>query len=191
MTDIQKRISEPMSNEDLEKYLSVKPSDIMKYADLSKYQSIEQLLPKDGDFQIILIEDKQNSGHWVSVARYGKTIEYFNSYGAKWDTDWRFIPRIVRIILGQNTNDLTRLFNKAEKDGYKVVWNKKRLQKLSPAIQTCGRWVVFRRHLAQMGYTLPEFQKKIEMLRDENTPIRGKSKGVRPTADWVVSKYIK
>ena len=36
MTDIQKRISEPMSNEDLEKYLSVKPSDIMKYADLSK-----------------------------------------------------------------------------------------------------------------------------------------------------------
>ena len=173
MTDIQKRISEPMSNEDLEKYLSVKPSDIMKYADLSKYQSIEQLLPKDGDFQIILIEDKQNSGHWVSVARYGKTIEYFNSYGAKWDTDWRFIPRMVRIILGQNTNDLTRLFKKA------------------PAIQTCGRWVVLRRHFAQMGYSLPEFQKKIEMLRDENTPTKGKDKGIRPTADWVVSKYIK
>ena len=71
MTDIQKRISEPMSNEDLEKYLSVKPSDIMKYGDLSNYQSIEQLLPKDGDFQIILIEDKQNSGHWVVTVRNG------------------------------------------------------------------------------------------------------------------------
>lgn len=191
MTDIQKRISEPMSNDDLEKYLSVKPADIMKYADLSNYKTIEELLPKDGDFQIILIEDKQNSGHWVSVARYGKTIEYFNSYGSKWDTDWRFIPRMVRIILGQNTNDLTRLFKKAVKDGYKVVWNKKRLQKLSPAIQTCGRWVVFRRHFAQMGYTLTEFQKKIDMLRDENTPTKGKNKGVRPTGDWVVSKYIK
>ena len=191
MTDIQKRISEPMSNEDLEKYLSVKPNDIMKYADLSNYKTIEDLLRVDGDFQIILIEDKQNSGHWVSVARYGKTIEYFNSYGTKWDTDWRFIPRIVRIILGQNTNDLTRLFKQAEKDGYKVVWNKKRLQKLSPTIQTCGRWVVFRRNLAQLGYTLTEFQDKIEKLRDENTPTRGKNKGVRPTTDWVVSKYIK
>ena len=191
MSDIQKRISEPMSNDDLEKYLSVKPDDIMKYADLSNYKTIEELLPKDGDFQIILIEDKQNHGHWVSVARYGKTIEYFNSYGSKWDTDWRFIPRCVRIILGQNTNDLTRLFKQAEKDGYKVVYNKKRLQKLSPDIQTCGRWVVFRRHLAQMGYTLPEFQEKIEKLRDANTPTKGKSKGVRPSADWIVAKYIK
>ena len=190
-TEIQNRISKPMSNEDLEKYLSVKPSDIMKYADLSNYQTIEQLLPKDGDFQIILIEDKQNSGHWVSVARYGKTIEYFNSYGSKYDTDFRFIPRIVSIILGQNTSDLTRLFKQAEKDGFKVVWNKKRLQKLSPDIQTCGRHVVFRRHLAQMGYTLPEYQDKIEKLRDENTPTRGKNKGIRPSADWIVSKYIK
>jgi hypothetical protein len=190
-TEIQNRISKPMSNEDLEKYLSVKPSDIMKYADLSNYQTIEQLLPKDGDFQIILIEDKQNSGHWVSVARYGKTIEYFNSYGSKYDTDFRFIPRIVSIILGQNTSDLTRLFKQAEKDGFKVVWNKKRLQKLSPAIQTCGRHVVFRRHLAQMGYTLPEYQKKMEELRDENTPTRGKNKGIRPSADWIVSKFIK
>ena len=162
----------------------------MKYADLSKYKTIEQLLPKDGDFKIILIEDKQNSGHWVSVARYGKTIEYFNSYGCKYDTDWRWIPRLVRIVLGQNTNDLTRLFKQAEKDGYKVVYNKKRLQKLSPNIQTCGRHIVFRRHLAQMGYNLKEYQDLMERLRDANTPKQGKSKGVRPSADWIVSKYI-
>lgn len=192
MTDIQKRIREPMSNEDLEKYLSVKPDDIMKYSELSNYKTIEDLLPKDGDFQIILIEDKKNQGHWVSVARYGKTILYFNSYGSAWDTDKnRFIPRLVRIILGQNTNDLTRLFKQAEKDGYKIVYNKKRLQKLSPDIQTCGRWVVFQRHFALMGYNLSQFQDKVEMLRDENTPTKGKNKGVRPSADWIVAKYIK
>tara|TARA_R110001632_G_scaffold154191_1_gene272262 strand:+ start:519 stop:1079 length:561 start_codon:yes stop_codon:yes gene_type:complete len=186
MSDIQKRIGEPMSNEDLEKYISVNPSDIVKYADLSNYQTIQDLLPKDGDFKIILIEDKQNHGHWVSVSRRGKVIEYFNSYGSAPDADWRFIPRMVRIILGENTNDLTRMFKQAKKDGFKVVYNKKRLQKLSPNIQTCGRWIVFRRHLAEMGYDLGEFQKKIEQLRDDNTV-----KGVRPSSDWVVAKYIK
>mgnify|MGYP001403227573 CR=1 FL=1 len=112
-----------------------------------------------------MIEEKQNFGHFVSVQRQGKVITYFNSYGAKWDTDWRFIPRLVRIILGQNTNDLTRLFKQAEKDGFKVEYNKKRLQKLSPKIMTCGRWVVFWRHFSQMGYTLSQFQKKVEELQ--------------------------
>ena len=93
---------------------------------------------------------------------------------------------MVRIILGQATNDLTRLFTQAKKDGFNVVWNKKRLQKLSPTIQTCGRFVAMRRHLGQMGYTLPQFQKEIENLRDKNT----KKGEKRKTADWVVSKYI-
>mgnify|MGYP003649581326 CR=1 FL=1 len=184
--EIQKRIGEPMTNFDLEKYLEINPSDIIKYSELSDYHSIEQLLPKKDSFKVLLIEDKTNSGHFVGLFRFDKTIEYFNSYGAKWDTDWRFIPRMVRIILGQATNDLTRLFTQAKKDGFNVVWNKKRLQKLSPTIQTCGRFVAMRRHLGQMGYTLPQFQKEIENLRDKNT----KKGEKRKTADWVVSKYI-
>ena len=85
MNDIQKRIEQPMSNEDLEKYLTVKPEDIIKYSELSNYHTIQQLLPKEDDFKIILIEEKQNFGHFVSVQRQGKVITYFNSYGAKWD----------------------------------------------------------------------------------------------------------
>ena len=37
-----------------------------------------------------------------------------------------------------------------------------------------------------MNYTLPQFQKEIENLRDKNT----KDGEKRKTADWVVSKYI-
>jgi len=191
MNTIEKRIETPMSNEDLEKYLAIRPEDIIKYSELSNYKTIQQLLPKDNDFRIILIEEKKNFGHFVSVQRQGKVITYYNSYGAKWDTDWRFIPRLVRIILGQNTNDLTRLFKQAEKDGFKVEYNKKRNQKLSPKIMTCGRHVTMWRHYALMGYTLAEYQKKLEQLRDENTPTKGKFKGVRPSADWIVAKYIK
>jgi hypothetical protein len=76
---IKKRIGEPMTNFDLEKYLSVQPSDIIKYSELSNYKQIEDLLPKDGDFKVLLIEDKYNSGHFVGLFRFGKTLEYFNS----------------------------------------------------------------------------------------------------------------
>ena len=185
-TEIQNRIGKPMTNFDLEKYLTINPSDIIKYSELSNYKSIEELLPKEDSFRVLLIEDKQNSGHFVGIFRFGKTIEYFNSYGNKWDSDFRFIPRMISIILGQSTKDLTRLLDKAKKDGFNVVYNKKRLQKLSPKIQTCGRWVALRRHLGQMNYTLPQFQKEIENLRDKNT----KDGEKRKTADWVVSKYI-
>lgn len=185
-TEIQNRIGKPMTNFDLEKYLSIEPNDIIKYSELSNYKSIQELLPEKDSFKVLLIEDKQNSGHFVGLFRFDKTLEYMNSYGAKWDTDWRFIPRMVRVILGQATNDLTRLFDKAKKDGFTVVYNKKRLQKLDPNIQTCGRFVALRRHLGQMGYTLPQFQKEIENLRDKNT----KDGEKRKSADWVVAKYI-
>ena len=95
MNDIQKRIETPMSNEDLEKYLAFKPEDIIKYSELSNYHTIQQLLPKEDDFKIILIEEKQNFGHFVSVQRQGKVITYFNSYGAKWDRGINIVPKIT------------------------------------------------------------------------------------------------
>lgn len=190
MTDksIKERIGIPMTNFDLEKYLAINPSDLIKYSELSDYKSIEELLPKDDSFKVLLIEDKYNSGHFVGLFRFGKTIEYFNSYGEKYDTDWKFIPKMVRRILGQATNDLTRLFKKAKNDGFNVVWNNKKLQVLGDKIQTCGRYVVMRRHLGQMGFTkLEDFIQKLDALREHNKNANG---GKLPSYDWIVSKYI-
>jgi len=37
--------------------MSVQPNgDIIKYSELSDYKQIEDLLPKDGDFRVLLIE---------------------------------------------------------------------------------------------------------------------------------------
>lgn len=187
MSEITERIKKPMTNYDLEKYLSISPADLIKYSELSDYKSIEDLLPKDGDFKVLLIEDKYNSGHFVGIFRFGKTIEYFNSYGEKYDTDWKFIPRMIRVILGQATNDLTRLFKKAKADGFEVVWNKKPLQKLDNKIQTCGRYVVMRRELGRMGYSkLDDFLKELDHLREVNKDKNGKL----PSYDWIVAKYV-
>ena len=174
------RISKPLTDADIESHTGVSADKIIKYSDLDSYKKMEDLLPCDKSFKIILIEDKYNSGHWVTVMRYGKTFEYFNSYGAKWDTDWKFINRMMRVILGQNSNEMTRLMDKAKEDGWNTVWNKHKYQKVSSKVQTCGRWVILRIEMMKMGYNEQEFydfikKRKTELNRD---------------ADFVVSKYV-
>lgn len=178
---IRKRIGTPMTGDDLERCTGVAPADIIKYSLLDEYKTIEDLLPTDGSFKIILIEDKYNSGHWVAVFRRGKTITYFNSYGAKWDTDWKFINRMVRLILDQNTNELTRLMDQATKDGWNVVWNKRKFQKMGNDIQTCGRHICMRIETFKMGYDHADYEKMINRFKKETGG----------NADWVVAKYIK
>lgn len=176
--EIKDRISKPLTDADIEKHTGLK--EVIKYSDLKNYNSIEDLLPTDKSYVIILIEDRLNSGHWVAVMRYNKTIEYFNSYGAKWDTDWKFINRMVRMILGENTNEMTRLMDKASADGWTTIWNKHRFQKLSSQIQTCGRWCVLRIEMMKMGYTLSEFYDFIKK--------REKESGEK--TDFIVSKFV-
>ena len=83
---IGKRITEPLTDSDLEKYFgSGVESEIIKYSELANYKTIDELLPKPFDFRIILVEQKPMSGHWVLILKYGDTIENFNSYGIEID----------------------------------------------------------------------------------------------------------
>jgi hypothetical protein len=176
--EVKARIPIPLTDGDIERHTGIK--QVIKYSELDNYKSIEDLLPTDNSAVIILIEDQLNSGHWVAVMRYGKTCEYFNSYGAKWDTDWKFINRMMRMILGQNTNEMTRLMDKAKSDGWNTIWNKHRFQKLGSNIQTCGRWCILRIEMMKMGYTLPEFYDFIKK--------REKEMGEK--SDFIVAKFV-
>jgi hypothetical protein len=184
---IQARIKKPMTDGDLEKYTGVKKEDIIKYADLKNYPKITDLLPDEKDFRIILIEDKYNSGHWVCVMRNGNNIEYFNSYGAKYDYEWKFINRMMRVCLGEDTNEMTRLMEQAEKDGFKIDYNKHRFQKLANSVQTCGRWVIFRIECFKMGFDNGQFKELIDKLKKNTDDEIGGSVG----NDFVVAKYVK
>ena len=179
-SEIIERISKPLTDGDLERITGIKPEDIIKYSDLKNYKTLGELLPHDKSFKVILIEDRFNSGHWVAIMKYGKTIEYFNSYGAKWDTDWKFINKMIRVILGQSQNDMTRLMDKAEEDGWRCIWNKTRFQKLDNKIQTCGRWVALRIEMMKMGFDLDEFKKFIDKRKNET----GEKN------DFIVASYV-
>ena len=176
--EIKDRIPKPLTDADIEKHTG--QTEILKYSELSKYPSIEDILPTDKSSKVILIEDRLNSGHWVCVMRYGKTIEYFNSYGAKWDTDWKFVNRMVRMILNENTNEMTRLMDKAKSDGWETVWNKHRFQKIGAKIQTCGRWCVLRIEMMKIGYNLQEFY---DFVKKQEKDMEEKS-------DFIVSKFV-
>jgi hypothetical protein len=178
---IQARISKPMSDAEIESNIGIKSDDIIKYSDLKNFKTIGELLPHDKSFKIILIEDRYNSGHWVCVMKYGKVIEYFNSYGAKWDTDWKFVSKMIRVILNESQNDMTRLMKQAEHDGWRTIWNKHRFQKLDNKIQTCGRWVTLRIEMMKIGYDLEEFARFIQRRKDETGD----------KSDFIVSQYIK
>ena len=53
----------------------------IEYKDLKNYTSIDELLPNDKDFAVLLYESQPNSGHWTALLKYDNDIELFDSYG--------------------------------------------------------------------------------------------------------------
>lgn len=141
------KMKEPLTNTDLEVFLGKSVQDhIVKYSELSNYNRINDLLPTNKSYKILLIETKLNSGHWVCITRLNNVIEVFNSYGCKPSrNDFCYVPKLTNLLLGQTEPFLNNLLNKAitEKE-FKIVYNKVKFQKVSNNINTCGRWCVLR-----------------------------------------------
>jgi len=170
--DMKRRITEMISDDDLIRYLGDEVKDkIVKYADLSNYKTINELLPKLNDYRIILIESEHNSGHWVCLLKYKindkPVIEYFNSYGMKMGTDLNFISSLMNRLLGQGKNDLDKLLDTA-KDDIEIIYNKKRFQSNNNKVNTCGRWVLLRVIMMKhYGMNLYEFIDFIDQLKEK------------------------
>jgi len=159
----KEELAKMITGEFIDRYLHEGSTKIIKYSELSRYETIEDLLPKDTDFRIILIEQNYNSGHWACILRYGKTIEWFDSYGIKPDGELKFISTIKKKLLGEDHKYLTGLLNEADSRGWNVIYNKKKLQKLKDGINTCGRWVLLRiTMMKDMMFDLPDFLAFVE-----------------------------
>lgn len=170
--EMKRRITEMISDNDLIRYLGDEVNEkIIKYADLSNYKNINELLPKLNDYRIILIESEHNSGHWVCLLKYKikdkPVIEYFNSYGMKMGTDLNFISSVMNALLGQGKNDLDKLLDTAKND-IEIIYNKKRFQSNNQKVNTCGRWVLLRIIMMKYyGMDLYEYINFIEQLKNK------------------------
>ena len=100
-----------MSGQDIENYLP--NCKMIEYNDLADYNEITDLLTKPIDFVIILIETtSDNVGHWVTVLKYGNTIEFFNSYAEAPDVQKNtLISKAKNIEFNQTQNYLTKIRN--------------------------------------------------------------------------------
>ena len=157
------KLSEMIGSEDFPRFFINFDNDkIMKYSALENYDSIEELLPEQFDYRFILIENKLNSGHWTVLCRYKNNIYYFDSYGVKVDGQWKYIPNFIRIALNQDSNDLTKLLNKAKKEGFKVESNKVKYQSDADGVNTCGRYCIMVVKLVEKGFNMEEIEKVLD-----------------------------
>jgi hypothetical protein len=173
------RIQSPLTNSDIER-LFPEIGGTIKYNEIKNYNDIDELLPEDKCFKVILIEQDNNVGHWVCISKYDNTIEYFNPYGTKVDNDKRWIGKLKNMLLGQCEDVLSELM---EKSKYKCVYSKTKFQKISNKldIQTCGRWCCLRLIcLRDLDMDLNKFKKFIK----DNTKATGLPK------DALVCVYI-
>ena len=125
MNELKLIMKTPLSDSDLERFLgSDVDSQILKYSDLKKYHDMNQLLPLNKSYKIILIEYEKNVGHWICMLRYNNNLEIFNSFGTKHDDDDFVNSDTMNLYLGQSHLFLNRLIEDEIKDGeFDIIYN--------------------------------------------------------------------
>jgi hypothetical protein len=154
----------PMSNEDIRKYFpNIK---IIAYNELKNYNSIEEILPHNKSYAIILYLASPNCGHWTALMRYGNTIEFFCSLGSDIDEPLKWLSKEAHFNLGVYEPYLSRLL---EKSKFKLIYSPFPYQKQKDDINTCGRHCIFRIQKMLKGYSLDKYnqimKKGKEMLK--------------------------
>ena len=94
---------------------------IIKYSELSKYSDLDQLLSKDKDYVVILIENSPNEGHWCGLLRYTNMYERFDSYGFPVDADLKWATLQKRKQLHEDIPYSSNLLDKVIKSVYIII----------------------------------------------------------------------
>ena len=150
----------PLGDDDIKRVLP--DAKIIDYEGLKKYSTIDELLPNNKDYVIILYENEQNSGHWVCVIRDGNTIEFFCSYGTYPDHQLKWVDYNTRKELGSDIPLLSHLFDNSP---YEVIYNEIPYQSENKDIATCGKHCVFRIRQFLNGLNLQQYQNLIKKTK--------------------------
>jgi hypothetical protein len=163
MNYYQKCLKYMVSDLDFQRWLGAGAKEkTIKYGEIQPHHTIRDLIPEEKDYRIVLTEWKKNLGHWCCLLRYGNTIEWFDSFGTLPDGELKFVPKFLRKALGEQEHALTRLLKEAKKEGFQVIYNKRKFQSQKDGIDTCGRWALSRVVSMLMGYDLEDYQKMID-----------------------------
>lgn len=155
----------PMDDLEIKQFLPT--ARIIKYSELSKVRDLDQILPQDKDFIIILFESEKNRGHWVSLMKDRNLINYFDSFGRPIDAHLNDIPLHKRRQLDSDIPHLTNLLKKEIQKGRRVVYNKVQYQGGGDGIATCGRHTLFRLLHFLNGKDDEDYYKHMNRIKDK------------------------
>jgi hypothetical protein len=173
---VSKVIATPLSDSDIHEYLP--NCNIIKYSELSKYPTLNDLLPEVKSFCFILYEDSPNKGHWTVVSKPKSGVaEYYDSYGGVPDAPLKWTSKEQRVGLGEGKPLLGNLFNNCPEQ---VVYNKIHYQNEGQEVNDCGRWCILRTLKMIKGLDLNQFHHFVKV----------QAKKMKAPFDVVVSKLI-
>jgi hypothetical protein len=177
--EIDEVIEDPLDDSEIRHYLP--DAKIMTYKELGKYRHINELLPEETDYAIILYLDAPNKGHWTAVLKYNNVYEMFDPYGIKeLDEELKWTPCPQRIKLGVAIPYMTRLFNTIEKPA-KGVLSTYDYQDDKTSVNSCGRHCVYRiLKLLDNKMDIQQYYNHMKKLR----------KDYNLTYDEIVSTYV-
>jgi len=164
-----------LSNSDIEQLLDGKVK-ILRYRDLRRYSTIDQLLQPFGKV-FILYENRDGYGHWTLLHKLNsRNIELFDSYGLRIDDELDYINKAYRKQSDQLKAHLSHLLIDSP---YRIHYNDTPLQQAKKGISTCGRWCVARAVNSNMS-----IDKFCSLIRQE-------SKRLQLTNDDLVCALVK
>jgi hypothetical protein len=161
--EVIKTIHKALSDKDIRDILGDK-CKIIKYSELSQYNSLSELLPELLDYVILLYEESINSGHWVALLKYNNVYEFFDAYGLFPDKQLLWMDLKKRQFLHQRIPYLTNLL---KQENY--IYNKVKYQNEDNFVNTCGSHVAHRIYrLINNSMTLEDYHEFMLNLSKES-----------------------
>jgi len=146
--DVEKIKEYSLSNDDFDKILEP-DTNIFTYPELENVRHIDEVFDRKGRAIMLYLTENSNSGHWISLIKKGDTIEFYDPYGFKADTQGKKLGLTDKEDKELNTG-MPLLTNLVKKAGYTLKSNKRKSQPYRDDVNTCGRHIVFRTLLYKM-----------------------------------------
>jgi len=131
------------------------------YKELLNFSHIREVIGEHNACIVLFPVKSSTNGHWICILYHPETntIEHFDPYGFSPDMELQYSSDPLT-----KDNLLMKFYNQAKNEGYKVIFNPYRFQRLKDGINTCGKHSSIR---ARFRYLTIEQYKKL-MLNQSN-----------------------
>jgi len=168
--------AEFLSNDDIQHILHP-DTNIFIYPFLHQVRHIDEILDKKNRAIMLYLTENENTGHWISIIKRGKEIEFYDSYGNSPVelSKGLNMPHDLDISLNKDTN-CKRFIQLVKDAGYELAYNPIPHQPDDIDNGTCGRHAVLRTIFSSMRMDkynefIQSFSKKFNV--DVDTLISG------------------